>query len=659
MFGSALKLDGVDRLLELMYRYTVFIPKEGGFGARVFKIADDGKGSRLTYMKITSGSLSVKDIPKSDKNKNGEKIDNIRIYSGEKFTRAQSVSQGTICAVTGLSFTRPGDGLGVEGEFDSPVLSPVMSYSVVPDDASKIHSLLGYLKILEDEDPQLQVSWNEVTRSISVRLMGSIQLEVLKSVIKERFGINVEFTSGSIIYKETITDTVEGVGHFEPLRHYAEVHLLMKPAPPGSGVVISSQCREDKLDRNWQRLILTHLYEHTHIGVLTGSPITDIEIILAAGKAHPKHTEGGDFRQATYRAVRQGLMSAESVLLEPYYDFTLEVPSENVGRAMTDIQRLCGSFDPPESIGEFVEIHGTIPAASVGDYSAEVTAYTHGKGRLSCTFRGYEPCHNSEEIIGKFAYDPEADMNEPCDSVFCSHGAGHIVKWNEVWQHMHLPSVLESPGSDNEYASDADELFSKCRTQSDVFALDKELMSIFERTYGKITSRSEQSQSSRISYDKTPSNYKRKGIKNYDGEEYVLVDGYNVIFAWDDLNRIARSNIDAARNTLVNILCNYQGYKKCSLILVFDAYKVKGGVGEVENIGGISVIYTKEAETADTYIEKAAYKLAKNHRVRVVTSDGMEQLIILGSGALRVSARSFREEVAQAESEIRNIINTL
>ena len=657
LFGSALKLDGVDNLLDLIYTYTVFCKKSGDFGARIFKIADDGKGKRLTYMKITSGTLSVKDIPKSPKNEKAEKVDNIRIYSGEKFTQAQSVTQGTVCAVTGLSFTRPGDGLGIEADHTTPVLSPVMSYSVLPKDMSKIHALLDCLRILEDEDPQLQISWSEVSRTISVRLMGNIQLEVLKSVIGSRFGIDVEFAAGSIIYKETIADTVEGVGHFEPLRHYAEVHLLMKPAPPGSGVLISTQCKEDKLDRNWQRLIITHLYEHTHLGVLTGSPITDIEIILAAGKAHPKHTEGGDFRQATYRAVRQGLMNARSVLLEPYYDFILEVPTENVGRAMTDIQRMCGNFESPENRGEFTEISGSAPASTISSYSAEVTAYTHGKGRLTCTFKGYEPCHNADEVIEKFAYDPETDVDEPCDSVFCSHGAGHIVKWNEVPDHMHLPSVLEKNNDEDSSPADAEQLFSRCRTQSDIFALDKELMSIFERTYGKVRSRSDNSQSRRTSYDKDQGSYKRKGTKNYDGDEYVLVDGYNVIFAWDDLNRAAKTNIDAARNTLVNILCNYQGYKKCNLILIFDAYKVKNGVGSVEKIGGISVVYTKEAETADMYIEKVTHTLAKNNRVRVVTSDGLEQLIILGSGALRVSARSFREEIEQAEHEIRQYLS--
>ncbi len=658
MFGSALKLEGIEKFLERLSEYTVMPDYGDTFGGRVYKISQDDQGSRLTFIKVTGGELKVKEILQSQKNTSGEKVNQIRIYSSDKYTQTDSVGAGTVCAVTGITFTRPGDGLGFERNNTIPVLSPVLNYRVVPPENVDIHTLLEKMRILESEDPQLNVIWDEHNKEIRVQLMGDIQLEILSCIIKDRFGISVTFGKGIIIYKETISDTVEGVGHFEPLRHYAEVHLLISPGKRGSGVVINSKCREDLLDKNWQRLIITHLYEKTHRGVLIGAPVTDVEITLISGRAHAKHTEGGDFRQATYRAVRQGLRTAKSVLLEPYYEFTLEVPTENIGRAMTDIQRMFGSFDTPDQNGEFSVITGYAPVSTMSDYSREVASYTHGRGRFSCSLKGYEPCHNSEEIISASAYDPDADTDDPCDSVFCSHGAGHTVKWNEVTNYMHLPSVLVPETDDNTSGSSAEELFSKCRNQSDVFALDKELMQIFERTYGAVRKRGGESSGSFTSYDKkTGSSYKRREAKNYDGEEYVLVDGYNVIFSWENLGKLAKDNIDAARSTLVNILCNYQGYKKCELILVFDAYKVKGSVGEVETIGGINVVYTKEAETADMYIEKVSHKLAKNHRVRVVTSDGMEQLIILGGGALRVSSRAFLEEVERAQAEIRDIIS--
>ncbi len=650
MFGSALKLDGVEQFLDKLCEFTVMPQKNDVFGAKVFKISEDEQGGRLTFMKITSGVLRVKDSV------GDEKINRIRIYSGKKYTQTEEVSQGTVCAVTGLNNVRPGDGLGVEKNSSFPLLSPVLTYSVEPPQGTDIHTLYEKLKILEAEDPQLNVSYHKRLNELHIRLMGDIQLEILRSVIKERFGLEVTFGKGNIIYKETIADIAEGVGHFEPLRHYAEVHLLLKPGKPSSGIVISSECKEDKLDRNWQRLIITHLYEKTQPGVLTGSPITDIEIVLMSGKAHPKHTEGGDFRQATYRAVRQGLRSAKSILLEPVYEFTLEVPTENLGRALADIQRMCGSFTSPESRGDVSVVSGTAPVSTMCEYSREVVGYTHGKGRLSCSLKGYEPCHNAEEVIEAVGYDPDSDTENPCDSVFCSHGAGHTVKWNEVYEHMHLPSVLQ-PEKKEEASQSASELFAKCRDQKDVFALDKELMQIFEQTYGAVKKRGDSSKSSFVSYEKNSGSYKRKAAQKYDGEDYLLVDGYNVIFSWEHLKKLAQTNIDAARSSLINILCNYQGYKKCRLILVFDAYKVKGNVGEVEKTGNISVVYTKEAETADMYIEKVTHKLAKNNRVRVVTSDGMEQLIILGSGALRVSSRSFLDEIRQAESEIREIIS--
>lgn len=655
MFGSALKLDGVDAFMDLLDDYTKMPVYGTDFAAKVYKIFED-KGQRLTMMKITGGTLKVKEILKSDKNINGEKVNQIRLYSGEKFTAVDEVKAGTVCAVTGVTFTNSGDGLGAEDNSSIPILTPVLTYTVKICDGTDAHTVFSNMKILESEEPQLKVEWNERSSEIYVKLMGDIQLEVLQSLFADRFGIDISFGKGSIIYKETIEETVEGIGHFEPLRHYAEVHLLLKPGKRGSGLVFKTDCKEDVLDKNWQRLILTHLYEKTHIGVLTGSPITDMEIVLKSGKAHPKHTEGGDFRQATYRAVRQGLRSAKSVLLEPYYDFTLEIPTDNVGRAMSDIQLMHGTFNPPETDGENSVITGNAPVSTMCDYARDVRMYTHGKGKLVCALKGYEPCHNSDEVISQISYDPDSDTDNTCDSVFCSKGAGYTVKWNEVKSHMHLPSVLSTPK--NEYA----QTFAKNRVsgyadKKDLFALDKELMEIFEQTYGPIKNKNpntahftftEKAKSSNPQkYPKTP---------KYEAPDYLLVDGYNVVFAWDNLNNLAKSSIDGARNALINILCNYQGYKKCEVIVVFDAYKVKGNHREIEKVNNITVVYTKEAETADMYIEKASLDLAKKHRVRVVTSDALEQVIILGNGALRVSSREFQAEVNAAEKTIRNII---
>lgn len=656
LFGSALKLTGVGEFLDILYNYTEMPQYGDEFAGKVYKISED-KGQRLTFLKVTGGSLKVKEILASPKNKNSEKINQIRIYSGDKFTAADEVSAGTVCAVTGVTFTRPGDGLGKEKSTGMPVLEPVLTYKLQLPEGVDAHTALEKMKILESEDPQLKVVWNERLGEIHVQLMGDVQLEVLQVIISERFGINATFSKGSIIYKETIANAVEGIGHFEPLRHYAEVHLLLKPGKRDSGLVFKTQCKEDLLDKNWQRLILTHLYEKTHIGVLTGSPITDMEITLMSGKAHPKHTEGGDFRQATYRAVRQGLRSADCVLLEPVYEFSLEVPSENVGRAMSDIQRMCGSFNAPETEGEFSIISGTAPVATMYDYSREVMQYTHGKGKLICNLKGYEPCHNADEVIESIGYDCDADTDNPCDSVFCSHGAGYTVKWNEVKSRMHLPSILSAPKSEYQSVTSRQE-FSKCKDKNNLFALDKELMQIFEKTYGPIKRRSGDPDRSHFKLtESTDKKQKNTRVLKYEGPEYLLVDGYNVIFAWDSLKELAKDNIDGARNVLINILCNYHGYKKCEVILVFDAYKVKGNAREVEKVNGITIVYTKEAETADMYIEKASYKLAKNNKVRVVTSDAMEQLIILGNGALRVSSREFLFEVQQAEEDIRNIIS--
>ena len=652
MFGSALRLEGITEFLDCISRFTCMreYPKE--FGGVVYKISEDNKHNRLTFLKITGGVLKVKEVLESEKNTSGEKVDQIRIYSGAKFTQTDSASVGTVCAVTGITFARSGDILGYEKNEITPILSPVLTYTIYPPKGLDSSTLFAKLRILEDEDPQLNVEWNEITKEIRVQLMGDIQLEILRSVIKERFDIDVTFDKGSIIYKETIIDTVEGVGHFEPLKHYAEVHLLLRPGKPGSGIVIRSECSEDVLDRNWQRLILTNLSEKTHLGVLTGSPITDIEIILVSGKAHLKHTEGGDFRQASYRAVRHGLRCATSVLLEPIYDFMLEVPKENIGRAMSDVQRMKGKFYPPEITGDMTVLKGSAPAFYMQDYTKEVIRYTKGKGRLVCSLKGYEPCTNANEVIEAISYNPDADLQNPCGSVFCSHGAGYNVKWDEVKKYMHLPEYLAKQGTAEEYSKER--ILAKCATQKDVFALDRELMQLFEQTYGTVKRKTEQT--SAVRYDAKESSYKRKGSTAYDGKEYLLVDGYNVIFSWEELNSLAKENIDVARNTLINILCNYQGYKGCELILVFDAYKVKSNTREVETEGNINIVYTKEAETADMYIEKVTHNLAKNNRVRVVTSDGLEQLIILGSGALRISSRAFKEEVQQAESDIRRII---
>ena len=658
-FGSALRVKGIDVFLDALDRYAEMPVYGKEFGARVFKISQDTSKTRLTFLKITGGELSVRDVLSSDKNKNDEKVSQIRIYSGEKFTAAERVSAGAVCAVTGVSFTRPGDALGAEEGDTLPMLEPVLSYSVILPPDIDPHSALKDFRQLEAEDPLLRIVWDERSRMIGIELMGEIQLEVLRSVIKDRFGYEANFSSGSIIYKETIENTVEGVGHFEPLRHYAEVHLILKPLKRDAGLVFNTQCKEDLLDRNWQRLILTHLYEKTHIGALTGSPITDMEITLVSGKAHPKHTEGGDFREATYRAVRQGLRSAKSVLLEPYFSFTLEVPLENIGRAMSDITMMSGSFSPPVAEGENAVLTGEAPVSEMREYASTIIQYTRGKGRLSCTLKGYDKCHNADEVIEAVGYNADSDTENTADSVFCSHGAGHTVKWSEVYEHMHLSSALKKD-LQQKPVSDIRRDFSRYQNADDIFALDKELMDIFEKTYGPVKKQNfnEYKKPQRTTLTFNENKKKKSSPFSYTQKEYLLVDGYNVIFSWENLKAIAKDNIDSARNTLINILCNYRGFKKCELILVFDAYKVKGNHREVEREGNIDVVYTKEAETADTYIEKVSHELSKNNKVRVVTSDRMEQLIILGNGAIYVSSKEFYEEVKNAEKEIRDIINS-
>ncbi len=651
-FGSALKLTGVAEFLSCLDTYTEPPAYGAAFAGKVYKIAEDPQGARLTFLKVTGGTLRVREILPAKGNVNGEKVTGIRLYSGEKFVSADAAEAGSVAAVTGVTFTKPGEGLGAAGDTDAPLLEPVLSYRIVLPAGTDTHTALEKLRQLSAEDPMLDVSWDERLGEIRVRLMGEIQLEILKRLIAERFGMDVTFERGGILYKETIENVAEGVGHFEPLRHYAEVHLILKPGPRGSGLKFTSACREDLLDKNWQRLILTHLYEKTHVGVLTGSPITDMEITLVSGRAHPKHTEGGDFRQATYRAVRQGLMEAKSVLLEPMYEFTLTVPTENLGRAITDIQHMGGTFAAPQTEGAFSALTGQAPVAELCDYAAALAHYTRGQGRLSCIFSGYAPCHNADAVIAAAGYDPEADVLNPADSVFCAHGAGFNVKWNEVKSHMHLSAVLSqrsaAPAAPAPAAAPA-----KAKSTRDIFAADKELMRIFEATYGPVKDRSDPYNMRRhdkpVKREKAP----KPLPPSFAGSEYVLVDGYNVIYSWTELRTLSEENMGDARDALVTLLCNYRGFRGCELILVFDAYRVPGNTREVEKTGGISVVYTKEAETADSYIERVSHELAKNHRVRVVTSDGMEQIIILGNGALRVSSEAFYDEIARTQQEIR------
>ena len=645
-FGSALKLEGVAEFLQRLEHYAPR-PRYGpDFAARVFKISRDSQGARLTWMKITGGSLKVKALLSGPGWE--EKVDQLRIYSGAKFQAVDEAAAGTVCAVTGLSATAAGEGLGAEAEALPPALEPVLTYQVVLPAGQDPHTALQKLRQLEEEDPQLHLVWNERLGELHVQLMGEVQLEILQRLIAERFGMEVSFGQGGIVYRETIAGAVEGVGHYEPLRHYAEVHLLMEPLPRGSGLVLTSACPQDMLDINWQRLVLTHLAERSHPGVLTGSPITDMKITLVAGRAHLKHTEGGDFRQATYRAVRQGLMEAESILLEPWYNFRLEVPAEQVGRALSDLQRMHGRVEPPETAGDMAVLTGSAPVEQLRDYGREVAAYTRGRGRLSCTSGGYAPCHNQDEVVAAMGYDPERDVENPPGSVFCAHGAGYNVKWDEVKAHAHVDTGLRL----GEEPPEEEAAPPRPRPQSYAGSLaqDKELQAIFERTYGKVERNAfrPQPRPARTSLDD-----KKYSIRAQDrGPEYLLVDGYNIVFAWDELKAAAKENLDAARQMLMDILSNYQGFKKNVVILVFDAYKVPRSVQDVTRYHNIYVVYTKEAETADAYIERATYEIGRHHRVRVATSDGAEQLIILGHGALRLSASTFRAEVEQVTGQI-------
>ena len=633
-------------------------------------------------MRVLSGTLKVKDSLSSSPAEAEaweEKVNQIRIYSGEKYEMVSEAEAGCVCAVTGLSRTYPGEGLGNVKESQAPILEPVLSYRIRLPEGCDVHSMVRNLRQLEEEDPMLRIVWNEELGEIYAQLMGAVQTEILKSLIQERFHTEVSFDTGNIVYKETIRDTVEGVGHFEPLRHYAEVHLLLEPGRPGSGLVLETDCSEDELDRNWQRLILTHLAEKEHRGVLTGSVITDLKITLIAGQAHPKHTEGGDFRQATYRAVRQGLMQAESILLEPYYGYRLEVPLEVVGRAMNDIQKMSGECREPELTGETAVLTGKAPAAAMRDYQMEVNSYTRGQGKLTCNFRGYEPCHNAEEIIEEKNYDPERDLENPTGSVFCAHGAGFVVPWAQVTEYMHIESRKkrnrnsdEEPGTTEERQKNGERAaeetrrsgegiagtaaagrvsaFGQGRAHWDSFSEEeeKELEEIFIRTYGKVERKVP------LCSAAVAGTQRQKPVKAAESvQEYLLVDGYNVIFAWEDLKELAKVNIEAARNKLMDILSNYQGFRKCIVILVFDAYKVDGYALEIQKYHNIHVVYTKQAETADQYIEKVVHQIGKKYHVTVVTSDRVEQIVTLGQGGTLISSREFRKEVDLVKRQIR------
>ena len=650
-FGAALKLEGVDALLDGLDRYTRPAPALEAFGAKVFKVSQDEQGARLTWLRVTGGELKVKAqlTGEADGEPWAEKANQLRLYSGAKYTLAEAIGPGQVCAVTGLTKARPGEGLGAERDSDLPVLEPVLSYQVLLPEGADMHAALGKLHRLEEEEPQLHVVWNETLGEIHVQLMGEIQLEVLRSLLAERFGLEVEFGPGGILYKETITEPMEGVGHYEPLRHYAEVHLKLEPLPRGSGMQFAADCREEVLDKNWQRLVLTHLEEKQHLGVLTGSPLTDVKITLIAGRAHLKHTEGGDFRQATYRAVRQGLMLAKSQLLEPWYAFRLEVPAENIGRAMSDIQRMEGTFDPPESGEETAVLTGFAPVSTMRSYPMEVVSYTRGRGHLSLTLDGYRPCHNAQEVIAAIGYEPEHDLDNPADSVFCAHGAGFVVPWDQVRSHMHVDSGW---GKSTRPGQEAAVPQRRAMAYRATLEEDAELLKIFERTYGPI-------KRDPLAAFRPVQKRERPDFAAEQWEiapEYLLVDGYNIIFAWDELNALSKESLDAARHKLMDILCNYQGFQKCVLILVFDAYRVPGSPGSIEQYHNIHVVYTKEAETADMFIERVTHEIGRNRRVRVATSDGMEQIIILGHGALRVSARMFHEEVQNVEKQIRALV---
>ena len=642
-FGSALKLEGVEEFLKGLEEYTETQEYPEEFGAKVYKITRDSQGNRLTHMKITGGCLRVKEMI------DGEKVNQIRFYSGEKFETAPEAPAGSICAVTGLTATEPGQGLGGGAASFLPLLEPVMTYRILLPEGTDAVAELSKFRQLEEENPELHIVWEESRKEIHVQLMGEIQMEILKSLVEKRYGLAIEFGDRSIVYKETIKNTVEGVGHFEPLRHYAEVHLLLEPGEPGSGLQFATECREEILAGNWQRLVLTHLEEKEHKGVLTGSAITDMKITLMSGRAHIKHTEGGDFRQAVYRAVRHGLMQADLELLEPFYEFRLDLPEKMVGRAMSDVERMAGSFNPPWLEGERAILTGTAPVVCMDGYQKEVTAYTGGSGRLELSLKGYGPCHNTPEVVSAIGYDAEGDTANPADSVFCAHGAGFVVNWREVKDYMHLESCLE-PEKAGEETGTAGETAGRPGSWSEEEWIDtEEVDAILERTF--YANRGDKNRKKRAGKGRKPSNTApsyptvRVFKKEAPRTEYLLVDGYNIIFAWKELTELAEVNIDSARGKLLDILCNYQGMRKCELIVVFDAYRVQGHVTECLNYHNIKVVYTKEAETADQYIEKFAHENGKRYDVTVATSDHLEQIIIHGQGCRLISARELEADI--------------
>ena len=654
-FGSALKLSGVREFLTALGEFASCPDYTKDFGAKVFKISRDETGVRMTHLKITGGNLKIRDSLSLDSD---EKINQIRLYSGSKFEALKEAEPGMVVAVTGISDTKPGQVFGTASDSVLPLLEPVLTYRILLPFGTDSHTMLKNMRILEEEDPQLHIVWNEALGEIQAQVMGDVQMEILKSQVLDRFGVEIGFGEGNIVYKETITKTVEGVGHFEPLRHYAEVHLLMEPGEPGTGLVFDTNCSEDMLDKNWQRLILTHLEEKRFRGILTGSEITDMKITLSAGRAHQKHTEGGDFRQATYRAVRQGLCEAGCVLLEPYYAFRLEVPSENLGRAMADLDRMQCEFSAPEQDGSMALLTGTAPVSTMRNYQRDVISYTKGRGRLTLSLSGYEPCHNAEEVIAASGYDFDSDLQDPAGSVFCSHGAGFVVPWDEVKQYMHVESPLAKQlakeqqerelkeANERLQAMAADVAAGKVPTSSLSFYDDKELQTIFTRTYGEPKRKLASDYDSRtVIRAKNASPIKPLKEKDEPEDEYLLVDGYNIIFAWEELSDLAAVSIDAARYKLMDILSNYQGFRKICVIVVFDAYKVPGGVEKVQKYHNINVVYTKEAETADQYIEKVAIRIGRRYRTTVATSDGVIQLIIRSQGCILWSARDFREEI--------------
>lgn len=640
-FGSALQNEGVEALLEGLESYTKMPEYQKEFAGKVYKITRDDAGQRLTHMKLTGGELKLRDEIEGI-----GKVNEIRVYSGEKYTLHQEVKAGDICAVPGFTDTYAGQGVGKEADFCANQLAPVCNYQILLPEGTEEAIAWRQLKQLEEEDPNLHLSWQAQTREIFIQPMGEVQLEVIKRMVSERYGMDIAFGSATILYRETIEDTVIGMGHFEPLRHYAEVHLKMEPLPRGSGLQFVTECSEDELDLNWQRLILTHLGEKEFTGVLTGSPITDIKFTLIAGRAHLKHTEGGDFRQATYRAVRQGLRQAKSRLLEPMYQFRMEVPMEQIGRVMSDVGKMHGTFRQQPDDGEMSAIEGICPVASMAGYGTEFAAFTKGRGRMTLSFCGYEPCHNESEVVKNCKYDPDADVENTADSVFCAHGSGFVVPWNEVAKHVHVDTSIKKRQPVKTTTATPKEPSKKNSKMSE----EKELQAIFERTFGPVKTRVETPAKKVIKAE--PGKTKTKEYKPVYEEEYLLVDGYNIIFAWDELKALAAENLEGARTKLMEIMCNYQGFCGCHLILVFDAYKVKGNPGSVEQFHNISVVYTKEAETADMYIEKTTKEIARKKRVRVATSDGMEQIIILGHGAIRISARAFQEEVKRVNDRI-------